>query len=258
MFGGKSLLLQTAERIGPLFSEDRTQILVTRAHEKYYRGHANLIVQPENRGTAVAIALSLLRIVERDPSALVAFFPCDHYYANDEAFVRVVRGAMSCAGPQPDSVVLLGAEAHSPVVEYGWIESGAAIPNSPAVPLERVRRFWEKPSSRKARGLWRRGGLWNTFVTIGCAAAFLDLLRRRLPHVLDTLHAHDADTAYRTLHPADFSRDVLSPMAARLLVVRDTASGWTDLGNPNRVIETMVRNRIEPSWLIDAPNAECA
>jgi Helix-turn-helix domain len=35
----------------------------------------------------------------------------------------------------------------------------------------------------------------------------------------------------------------------RLLVLPDAASGWADLGNPDRVIDTLIQNRIEPEWL---------
>jgi hypothetical protein len=33
------------------------------------------------------------------------------------------------------------------------------------------------------------------------------------------------------------------------LVLRDEVSGWTELGYPARVFDTLVRNRIEPAWL---------
>jgi mannose-1-phosphate guanylyltransferase len=272
LFGGKSLLLQTRDRIGSLFARERTIFSVTRIHEPYYRDHLSdadesaVVAQPRNCGTGAAFALSLVRIVEREPDAMVAFFPCDHYYANDDAFRQIVRRAMDSAREHPESIVLLGAEAKAPEVEYGWIEAGPAMRTAQAIPLQRVHRFWEKPSLRKARTLWRRGCLWNTFVTIGRASAFLDLLRLQLPHLLERLAASDVDSAYQTIGSVDFSREVLSPLAHRLLVVRDGASGWADLGNADRVIETVIRNRIDPPcWMksmkvmraMQATNVEC-
>ena len=44
--------------------------------------------------------------------------------------------------------------------------------------------------------------------------------------------------------------DVLSVEPRRLLVMRDAASGWADLGNPDRVVNTLVQNQIEPEWLL--------
>src|SRR4051794_9830244 len=60
-FGEKSLLTHTRERIAPLFSEDQSLFALARTHERFYREELSgvdrhrLIVQPANRGTAVAI-----------------------------------------------------------------------------------------------------------------------------------------------------------------------------------------------------------
>jgi hypothetical protein len=43
--------------------------------------------------------------------------------------------------------------------------------------------------------------------------------------------------------------NVLSQDQGQLLVIQDEVSGWADFGNPVRVIETLIRNRIAPSWL---------
>lgn len=259
-FGGKSLLSQTRERLDPLFRRDRRLFVVTRAHQAFYRDELQdaddscMLVQPQNRGTGVAIAAARLRIQQREADPLVAFFPCDHFYSNEDAFALSVRSAISFAGQHPKSIVLLGAEARYPEVEYGWIEPGPGIRHaSSAVPLLRENRFWEKPSLPQARALLRRGCLWNTFVTIGQASAFLALLRSQIPDVVlsiaNAVEINDLDFAYRGVRGIDFSREVLAPRPSALLVVRDNASGWTDLGSPTRVIDTLVRNRITPAWL---------
>jgi mannose-1-phosphate guanylyltransferase len=259
LFGGKTLLSQTQERLAPLFRPDQTVFVVTRHHEEFYRDDlqdvvdSRMIVQPRNRGTGVAIAAALFRILKLQNNPLVAFFPCDHYYSNDEAFGQTVAAAMEFAGDRPTEIVLIGAEAASPEVEYGWIEPGRTIQRFASIPLMRVNRFWEKPSLPKAGALLEQGCLWNTFVTIGYASTFLDLLRLQvpdaMPYVAAGLGHNNLEAAYRAVRPIDFSREVLTPLPGRLLVVRDTGSGWADLGTPERVIDTLVRNRIEPAWL---------
>jgi mannose-1-phosphate guanylyltransferase len=258
IFGGKSLLGQTLERVDPLFHADRTMFVVTRAHEAFYRedlrrDDSRVLAQAQNRGTAVAIAAALLRIVRQDADAVVAFFPCDHYYSDDDAFASTVRAALTAAGEYPASLILVGADAHYPEVEYGWIETGLELRGSSPAALSRVNRFWEKPSLPKARELLRRGCLWNTFVTIGRADAFLELLCAGIPDVVfrlaGALTNNDLDCAYGEVRAVDFSREVLAPQPHRLLVLRDAASGWTDLGNPARVFQTLARNSIEPAWL---------
>jgi mannose-1-phosphate guanylyltransferase len=273
LWGGKSLLTQTQERIELLFPRDRMMFVVTRVHEEFYledlRNAASVIAQPQNRGTGVAIAAALLRILQQETETdpMVALFPCDHYYSDDDAFARTIESAMACAQQHPESIIVLGAEAQYPEVEYGWIEPGSAIPGNAiqdaGISLSRVNRFWEKPSLPKARALLNRGCLWNTFVTIGRARVFLELLRSQVPDVMTQMAAarmanDELDAIYREIRAVDFSREVLAPLPHRLLVVRDAASGWTDLGNPRRVIDTLVRNRIEPPWLSEMPLARRA
>lgn len=258
IFGGKTLLNQTLERIDPIFRSDRTMFVVTKSHETFYQDdlrhidESRILAQSHNRGTAAAICAALLRIVRRDPDAVVAFFPCDHYYSDDGAFASTVRSALALAAANPASLILVGAEANYPEIEYGWIEPGPTISISPTA-LWQVTRFWEKPSLPKAQELLRRGCLWNTFVTIGRAAAFLELLFATIPDLVFRLAGAWTDSelnlAYQEVRAVDFSREVLAPQSGRLLVVRDTASGWTDVGNPSRVFDTLARNSIEPAWL---------
>jgi mannose-1-phosphate guanylyltransferase len=100
--------------------------VVTRARERYYREDlrsaesSHVIEQPRNRGTGVAIALFQALQVDDDP--LVAFFPCDHHYANDYAFGAAAKSALAVAEEFPRSIVLLGADAHYTETEYGCIE----------------------------------------------------------------------------------------------------------------------------------------
>jgi mannose-1-phosphate guanylyltransferase len=231
---------------------------VTRAHERFYSeelwdvDESCILQQPLNRGTGVAMALSLVTILQRDANAVVVFIPSDHYYSDVKAFARVVQSAMLSAEENPESIVLLGAEAHYPEVEYGWIEHGPAFSHA-QLPLLRVERFWEKPTLTKARSLLRRGCLWNTFVTVGRANTFLDLLCSEVPDLVLSINyalaRNDLGTTYAQMPAVDFSRQVLVPQPQRLLVVRDAGSGWADLGSPDRVIDILARGQIQPAWL---------
>jgi mannose-1-phosphate guanylyltransferase len=153
--------------------------VVTKAHETFYReelsdaNSSRVVAQPANRGTGVAIIVALLRVLQYGRDAVIAFFPSDHYFADDAALASMVQSAIGFARKHTESLILLGAEPRWPEVEYGWIEPGALVTNRCQTPLLRVRRFWEKPPLARARELMRAGGLWNTFVTIGQAGAFI-------------------------------------------------------------------------------------
>ena len=59
----------------------------------------------------------------------------------------------------------------------------------------------------------------------------------------------DLGSVYGEIDSIDFSKHVLSHQPRTLLVMEDAASGWADLGRPERVINTLDRHRIQPAWL---------
>lgn len=180
---------------------------------------------------------------------MVAFLPSDHHYADCAAFRSTIRAALRLASEQPDRVLIVGAAAEAPEVEYGWIEPGQAIEGSA---VRRVSRCVEKPNLAQARLLQAKGCLWNTFVTVGQAGAFRKLMMEAAPQLARVLKAAAGDCVqklYDEIGSVDFSRDVLTRWPERLLVLRDAASGWTDLGSPRRIVDVLTRHDLRPSWL---------
>jgi hypothetical protein len=120
--------------------------------------------------------------------------------------------------------------------------------------------FQEKPSLPIAEHLLRSGSLWNTFVMVGRVDAFLDLALASVPGLLRALRsapifsASDSETriaewVYDRIEPVDFSRQVLSPGARRLVTMGLGEVEWNDLGDPDRVISTLLERGTElPSW----------
>jgi mannose-1-phosphate guanylyltransferase len=258
IIGAESLLRQTRSRLDPLFPGDRQVFVVSRAHERYYNNEladakdSLVIAQPMNRGTAIGIIVALVQVMQADPDAIVGFFPCDHHFSDDESFRSTVRAATAGAEQFPQSLVIVGAEAEYAETEYGWIEPGPVVLETQAKPLCRVNRFWEKPTLPKARALLESGCLWNTFVTIGSAATFFELVCSEVPEVVLSVARALADSdltpTYSRLPIVDFSRDVLTHQANRLLVLRDAGSGWADLGSPNRVFGLLAKDVNPPAW----------
>jgi len=79
-----------------VFRHDRQIFVVTRAHEEFYRKDlrgvedSRLIAQPRNRGTGVAMTLSLLRILQRGPDRVVILDLGIVYAIVDRMWVRLV------------------------------------------------------------------------------------------------------------------------------------------------------------------------
>lgn len=258
--GDGSLLQDALLRARSVAPRSRSCVIVSAQHRRYWQSalwavpQGNVIVQPRNCGTAIGILLALLRIVERDPFARIVFVPADHHVRDEAALARGLREMSTLLTRHPQELLLLGIEPEEADPELGYIV--------PGVPCARgghtVQRFAEKPPVDQARALIEAGALWNSFIFAAQATALLGLLRERIPLVVDamaTALARDlrlggGDVAlselYEGLEPVDFSRSVLQGAEGQLRVVHSPACGWTDLGTPKRVGETLRRLPLAP------------
>jgi mannose-1-phosphate guanylyltransferase len=262
LFDGRTLLGQTVRRAQRSIPTTQTLFALTHTHRDFYAHEldgfqSQRIIQPANKGTAPPILFSALSIAGMDENALMAVLPSDHHYSDEPCFTAALESAFAIAAKRPESVVLIGAHPSRPEVEYGWIELGASVGDG-GTELLGVRGFWEKPSLEMAETLLRKHSAWNTFVMVGHVRAFMDMVARAIPDVLEAVRqarlwtgseTHIGDSVYDRVPPSDFSRHVLSVENARLLVLRVRDLGWSDLGHPGRVLAVLESSRSKPRWL---------
>lgn len=271
VMGRGTLLEETQRRAALEIERQQTMYVVNQLHEPYYSDiladepAANLVVQPRNRGTAPAILYSLLRIAARDPQALVAFFPSDHYISDNQKFMTHIRTALNTVRRRSDRVVLLGLEPESPEVEYGWIEPANAVPGSRQV--FGVRRFWEKPNQMLAQVLQLRGCLWNSFVMVASVQALLEIIEKTIPELYRSMacltplfgcrgEAKAIQQLYDRIEEVNFSHQVLAECPKRLAVLRVAGVRWNDLGEPKRVMASLSMAGIRPHWAAEVGAAQ--
>jgi mannose-1-phosphate guanylyltransferase len=219
---------------------ERVCAVVAEQHRRWwtpilnYLPEKNVIVQPQNRGTAYGILLPLLRIVEQDPDARIVLLPADHYLRDEEVMAQSLRRVAELAEADRESIYLLGVEPDEPDTELGYIVPASRSPNQAA----RVVRFIEKPSEIGARVLLDQGALWNVFIMAASATALLRLFDRQYAPTVAAMRACDAtaiETLYERLSCVDFSRDILQGKESLLQVLAVPHCGWTDLGTPKGI-----------------------
>jgi mannose-1-phosphate guanylyltransferase len=250
LLGDRTMLEQARARALRVVPPERVLLVLTESHERFYRPlltgapGAKLVVQHGNRGTAPAILYALLHVATVDADARVVVLPSDHYVSDDAGFMRHVDAAFAHVDRSPELTILLGITPDRPEVQYGWIEPGDCLSESP--PLYRVRRFWEKPDARVALAVWGRGALWNSFVIVGRASSLLARLERAAPSLhrafaacTDALGTPAEAAAFRRLYagvaPMDFSRGVLARDLRQLAVLPTAGIEWSDVGDPDRL-----------------------
>jgi mannose-1-phosphate guanylyltransferase len=266
VFGDISLIEQTRRRVCLSVADDQVLVVVTRAHERYYgpllgdMRRQNLVVQPDNRGTAAAILYSLLRLAKLEPTAYVALFPSDHFVSDDRHFMRHVDRAFEVVRSRPELTVLLGIAPDSAETAYGWVEPGQPIATAHAGVFD-VHNFWEKPSAELAKQLLERGCLWNSFVMVARLSTLLGIIMLAAPELyrsfarvssslLTSAEERSVERLYASIEATDFAQDVLARHPTNLAVLPVRGCEWSDLGEPARVIEVLSRQKIQPRWKV--------
>ena len=269
VIGGSTLLDQTRSRVALSVLPGRTFFVVTEKHRRFYQSLTQsvspklLLEQPANKGTAPAILYALMRVAAKSPKAIVSLFPSDHYFADDEEFMSHVDAAFGAVQTEPNAVMLLGITPSAPETEYGWIEPERSILGSLPRSITRVSRFWEKPNANVAHSLMDQGCLWNSFVMVGRVDALLKMTRTALPEMFsqfasivpmfETLANRKAlHELYSEIQESNFSHEVLAARPEDLKVMRVGDVGWSDLGEPARVLATLARMGVQTEMAMSA------
>ena len=256
----------TLDRVALLVRPERTVVVTMQDHDRYLADeldaspHPHVVYQPEDRGTAAGVLWPAHWIHARDPRAVVAVFPSDHFIREEATFMAYVAELVTFVRHHREWIVLLGVQPTDAETEYGWIEPGERVGWTARGPLYRIRRFAEKPSCQAAATLLAAGGLWNTFVVVASASTLIRAGQECVPDVHDRLTrlAAFAGTehegwalrqAYACIPRANFCRSVLEVSQGSLAVAKVPGLSWCDLGSPARVARTLTSLGMSPAWL---------
>jgi mannose-1-phosphate guanylyltransferase/mannose-6-phosphate isomerase len=140
-----------------------------------------LILEPQGRNTAPAVALAALKAMESDPEALLLVLPADHLIQDVSAFVEAVGKAVAPA--QEGRLMTFGVVPASAETGYGYIKCGASL----GAELYELERFVEKPDAATAQAYLDSGNyLWNSGMFLLRAATYLEQLQQFAPEILES------------------------------------------------------------------------
>ena len=193
---------------------------------------ASIIVEPQAKNTAAAIALAAARLPD---DAVMLVCPSDHHIADISAFRTAAQAA--CALAEKDWLVSFGITPTAPETGFGYIKSGDAVESG-----FKVDRFVEKPDLERAKSFLDVGGYsWNGGIFAFRAGAFMDELRAHRPDIADAVEASVAKGRedHHVFHPDPDSFAAIAGVSVDYAVMEKTARaamvpvamGWSDIGN---------------------------
>ena len=139
IIGEGTLLQQTFERLMQHISPKQMTIVTNDVQAESIRLQLNewkddlgdnIILEPQGRNTAPAIALAALQLMHRDSEAVMVVVPADHVVKVPKKFMKAVQFATKLA--EQGHLVTFGIHPSRPETGYGYIQPNKRrrLPNS--------------------------------------------------------------------------------------------------------------------------------
>jgi len=256
IFGGRSLIQSTVDRLAPLIPSEHLWVLTN----EYLRDEIvrqlpaipprQILAEPVQRNTAPAIGLAAHILHSLDPDAVMGVFPSDHVIARPRRYLQFARAAFRVAAR--GNIAVLGITPRWAEIGYGYIEFPRGTTPGTLDPV-RVLSFREKPDARTAaRYIAAKRFFWNAGMFFWRADVLLEALRRHLPKSAALLAAlpsfsdrrFSAQLArvFRLCENISIDYAVLE-RANNVVGLACDDIGWNDVGSWNAVYELLARDR---------------
>ena len=152
---------------------------------------SSIILEPEGRNTAPAVALAAHEILKQEDDAILVVLPSDHVIEQTDVFLDALTRAIEFA--KSDALVTFGVVPDKPETGYGYIKKGLVVEEA-----YRVDRFVEKPDLKSAQSYLEQGNyLWNSGMFIFKALTLVDELITHSPEIVASVN--DAVNKYFAL-----------------------------------------------------------
>ena len=145
---------------------------------------ATVVLEPERRDSAPAIAAASVVALARDPQAVVLALAADHVILDVDLFAAACRAGREAAAA--GHIVTFGIRPTEPRTSYGYIRPGKALGIDG---VRAVEAFVEKPDAATAADYVAHGYLWNSGNFLFRADVLLSELRRHEPDIASAVEA---------------------------------------------------------------------
>jgi mannose-1-phosphate guanylyltransferase len=238
---GEALIAATVRRLEPLVTPEQVWIATGQALADATATalprvpRSQILAEPVARNTAPPIGWAAAVIARRDPQALVAVLPADHFIGDEPGFRRVLECALRAA--EDGWLTTIGVVPTRPETGYGYIEVGDSLGEG----ANAVVRFVEKPDRERAQQfLAGKRHLWNAGMFFFRAGVMRAAVAKHLPALGSALDELDAAAAagdearvlaevFPTMPSISIDHGVMEK-AERLAVVPGSF-GWNDVGS---------------------------
>ncbi|MDP1986789.1 sugar phosphate nucleotidyltransferase, partial [Phenylobacterium sp.] len=237
LVGARSMFQETVLRVADLGEAGDLVVVAGVAHGELIAAQlaeigvsATVLLEPEPRDSAPAMAAACAWIAGRDSEGVAVVVAADHHMPDGAAFRSAALTAVDAA--REGQIVTLGMRPDGPSTAYGYISPG----QGPG-PVRPVLAFVEKPDAATAQAYIEAGYLWNSGNFVVGAEVLLAELDAFAPAIAQAARAAVGSCAlgqgalaesFRTAPKISIDYAVMEKTQRAAVLPVDFA--WSDLG----------------------------
>lgn len=232
----------------PVFiCNEEHRFLVAEQVRQLSQEQSTILLEPEGRNTAPAVALAAIHALEKDENAMLLVLAADHVIQDTEAFHQSVEQASIAA--QKGKLVTFGIVPTHAETGYGYIKKGSEeMPST-----FDVAQFVEKPNAQVASDYLASGDyLWNSGMFLFKASRYLEELAKYrgdiLEHCQQAMKGVKQDLDFLRPNITDFLACASESIDYAVMEKTDSAvvipldAGWSDVGSYSALWEVCPQN----------------
>lgn len=217
-----------------------------------------ILLEPESKNTAPAIAIAAFSAMELDPNAILLIISSDHSVKNVDDFHKAIASSIKLA--KKGYLVTFGVKPSSPETGYGYIKRGDAIDT--LEPSYLVSQFIEKPNLETAKDFITSDKfLWNSGIFMFKAASFLEELKKYVPEIYESSKSsaknQSSDLDFTRIDCEAFAKcpsesiDYAVMEKTNKAVVIPVDIGWSDIGTWSGLWNVLEKDQSKNSCIGD-------
>lgn len=248
IFGEKSTLQETIDRLLPTFSPSDIYIATGLRYEKLVREqltqlpHENFIFEPEMRDVGPAIGLVATLLAKQFPDEPVAILWSDHLVKHAERFRSMLLRAENMIYEQKKDFVFIAQKSRFANQNMGWIELGEQLETKDDISLYKFQRLCYRPSLEEAEKFFsNKNYVWNLGYFVTTPNILMSLYKKFVPQMYTDLekiqdaygtpvYAATMQEIYPKLEKISFDDAILVKLQPNNMYVLSSDLGWSDIG----------------------------
>lgn len=184
-------LSESIRRVLPLIKKENVYIATNLRYSQKIKNclkefnipFKNLFFEPQAKNTFPPIAVLSNIIYKKDPDAVIAVLPSDHYIKDNKKFIRLFLKEIDMA--RSGYIVTLGIPPTRPETGYGYIKVEPEVKSKKAYKID---KFIEKPSKSLANKFIKdKRYFWNGGIFVFRADVMLEETKRLMPRAYKTI-----------------------------------------------------------------------